>query len=516
MRFVDLLRLSLSALSQHKVRTLLTILGVTFGSFVLVISLSMGQGVQETIQREYQKYAELQQIEVYPHHQPSQEQPPEEEINIPEEVSEERRERLKKELIRRWQSMHPPKQIRLQKSRLEQLKKIPHVAKVKPILTPYVQVVLGEKAEETSTVALPPDDALTQARLVHGRMFTENEQAILITEALLYRLGIVTDEQVQNILGKPIQIEYRTGNFSSPLMLLRLMGREPILLSAQREKLLGKILKKLPDALSKVELTEAEKQSLQLLLAQTKELKIPKPKVLTAQLKIVGVIRGMTGEEGNRRWSWMYQNADIVLPSELAVDLYFRSRRNPESGLNRVIVEVDDTEQVKAVAATIDEMGLRTRSLVELIEREQFTYLLIFACMTVIAIVALLVAALGITNTMFMSVLERVREIGIMKAVGARDGQVQLTFLVEGGLIGIVGGCFGVLLGMATSFPADAWTRSMVQEKLRVELSDSIFVFPLWLTLGVPVLACVVTTLAAWFPARRASKINPVTALRHE
>ena len=143
-------------------------------------------------------------------------------------------------------------------------------------------------------------------------------------------------------------------------------------------------------------------------------------------------------------------------------------------------------------------------------------YLLIFSAMTIVAAVALLVAALGIANTMLMSVLERTREVGIMKAVGAGNGHVQLIFLVEGAIIGLVGGTLGLLLGWAASIPGDRWARDMVQRDMRIELKESLFVFPLWLLLAVVAFAVVVTTLAAVYPARRAAKVNPVMALRHE
>jgi putative ABC transport system permease protein len=126
------------------------------------------------------------------------------------------------------------------------------------------------------------------------------------------------------------------------------------------------------------------------------------------------------------------------------------------------------------------------------------------------------VAALGITNTMLMSVLERIHEIGVMKAVGARDAHVQQVFLVEGALVGLAGGLLGLLLSWAASFPGNAWVRATVERRLSVQLEGSLFVFPPWLLLGVPLFACLVTTLAAFYPARRAARVHPVQALRHE
>src|SRR5262249_25660335 len=161
-------------------------------------------------------------------------------------------------------------------------------------------------------------------------------------------------------------------------------------------------------------------------------------------------------------------------------------------------------------------MGLRANAPLEFIERIRLMYALIFGGMTFVAAVALVVAALGIANTMLMSVLERTREIGIMKAVGAGNAQLISIFVVEGGLIGLVGGSLGMLLAWGASFPGDGWIRSSVSSDVQVFLKESIFVFPPWLAAAVLLFAVLVTTAAAVYPARRAAQIDPVAALRHE
>lgn len=95
--------------------------------------------------------------------------------------------------------------------------------------------------------------------------------------------------------------------------------------------------------------------------------------------------------------------------------------------------------------------------MVEQIEREQFTYKLVFGGTTCVAAVALLVAALGITNTLLMSVLKRTREIGILKAVGARDRHILSIFLVEGALIGVTGGLMGLALSKIAFIQSRHW-----------------------------------------------------------
>jgi putative ABC transport system permease protein len=215
-------------------------------------------------------------------------------------------------------------------------------------------------------------------------------------------------------------------------------------------------------------------------------------------------------------WWWAYGGFDVALPLQTAEEFYLNFPRYKTYGFERLLVEVDDVHNVKAVNDQIRALGLETFTLVEALDRERSAVLLFTSCMTIVAVIALIVAALGIVNTMLMSVLERVREIGIMKAVGARELDLRRMFLVEGGLVGLFGGLLGVILGWMFSFPADAWITYEFARQLDVKLDQSVFAFPLWLVLGVPFFSWLITTVAAYYPARRAARIDPIQALRHE
>lgn len=90
------------------------------------------------------------------------------------------------------------------------------------------------------------------------------------------------------------------------------------------------------------------------------------------------------------------------------------------------------------------------------------------------------------------------------------------VFLIEGAAIGIVGGTSGVAMSRLARIPGDAIARAIITRQTTTPPTSSVFVYPLAITLGVPVLACVITTLAAVVPSRRAVRINPIAALRHE
>ena len=224
----------------------------------------------------------------------------------------------------------------------------------------------------------------------------------------------------------------------------------------------------------------------------------------------------MTDDERKEAWSQFPADTDLVLPRRTAVELAFRDPARREQGIDQAVLFVDDMRNVKEVVDKVEALGLRSRSIVDFIERQRLTYLLIFGGMTCVAGVALLVSSLGIANTMLMSVLERRREIGIMKAVGAANWQLQAIFVIEGGLIGLIGGSLGLLLAWSISFPGDAWVRSMVHRDMNIDLSGSIFAFPGWIGMTVVLFTVGVTIVAALYPARRAAKVDPVSALRHD
>jgi putative ABC transport system permease protein len=228
------------------------------------------------------------------------------------------------------------------------------------------------------------------------------------------------------------------------------------------------------------------------------------------------VVRQAVEADWKDKWDQLNSNADVLLPVGTAEEIYFDRPEAAKAGIDYVSLLVDNEQNARGVTKEVTALGLSARSPLEYIDRERLIYLLIFSTMSIVAAVALVIAGLGIANTMLMSVLERTREIGIFKAVGAGDWHVQAIFLIEGAVIGLAGGGLGLLLAWVASVPIDSWVRSMVSRDLKIDLKESLFVFPWWLTAGAVVFAALVTTLAAVYPARRAARVEPLKALRHE
>jgi len=129
--------------------------------------------------------------------------------------------------------------------------------------------------------------------------------------------------------------------------------------------------------------------------------------------------------------------------------------------------------------------------------------------LVLIALISLVVAAVNITNTMYTSVLERTREIGVMKAIGSRNKQILKIFVIESGILGLLGGILGVLFGYAIAKMGQAIARAAGLTFLKPY-------FPLWLTIGSLLFAFLVGAASGTLPAIRAAKQKPVDALRYE
>ncbi len=127
-----------------------------------------------------------------------------------------------------------------------------------------------------------------------------------------------------------------------------------------------------------------------------------------------------------------------------------------------------------------------------------------------IAAISLLVGGIGIMNVMFTAVLERTREIGVMKAIGARNSDVLWLFLIESGLLGVAGGIIGIIIGAGIAKGVEFGANTAFGP------GTITAVFPIWLIAGALVFSFVVGALSGVLPARRASKLRPVEALRYE
>ncbi len=175
-------------------------------------------------------------------------------------------------------------------------------------------------------------------------------------------------------------------------------------------------------------------------------------------------------------------------------------------------VNVDDIENVDAVAAAIREMGYNVETNAEYLNSMKSQFAIIQAVLGGIGAVSLFVAAIGIANTMMMSIYERTKEIGVIKVLGCSLKNIKQMFLLEAAFIGLMGGAIGNVL----SFLMSSVINFLTGNGAAMGFDGNISYIPVWLVLLSMGFAMLVGVIAGYSPALRAMKLSPLAAIRNE
>jgi putative ABC transport system permease protein len=235
------------------------------------------------------------------------------------------------------------------------------------------------------------------------------------------------------------------------------------------------------------------------------------------KLRIVGITDqdpdGIRGASGARVFLPlpMVESLHIMLPTGM--------RESEPSFSNvptymSVSVRLRSPNDVETVQDAIKRLGFNTFSILDATRNLRRFFAVLDLFLGIFGSLALTVAALGIVNTLAMAILERRREIGIMKAIGASDGDVKRLFFAEAGVMGFLGGIVGVALGWSIGRVINIGTNIYLR---RQDLpAENLWSVPWWLVLGAIVFAILVSMISGLYPAARAARLDPVQALRYE
>ncbi|WP_250228900.1 ABC transporter permease [Anaeropeptidivorans aminofermentans] len=468
MSSIDIIVMSLRNLFKRKVRTFLTILGVVIGTAAIIVMISLGIAVNKNFEDSLSSMGDIRILTVY---NPSG------------------GNGRYYAMDTNASSSRGKDKVTLDEKALETFKKLPNVVAATPTMEIYLQSVSGKYVTSLNIKGVDPE----------------------AMEAFEYKIDkgelLRSDEKYAAVFGATAASNYRDPKDRNWWMK---DNTEPVV-NVMEDKIEVSYDWSFGQEQSNPFYTEEEtgKQK-------------PKP----IKLSVKGVLQPMNWDTDY----YVFMNIKDVQKLKADQARYEQSqnsgggysggqRSTNTNEFDNILIKVNDVKNVEAVKAQIEEMGFYADSyFIDMLNQmnEMSRSLQLF--LGAIGAVSLFVAAIGITNTMIMSIYERTREIGIMKVIGASIKDIKKLFLLEAALIGFIGGLAGLGLSYLISFLLNNTGMSFLSGITGGGMGggSSVSVIPLWLSLAALAFACVIGLVSGYFPAKRAMNLSALAAIRTE
>ena len=466
MRLSDMFAMSLKNLWQRKTRTILTVLGVVIGVAAIVVMVSLGLGLRSSMMEEIQSYSNGMQIRVTTPYNSSTNTKSAEEKLLSDEI-------------------------------VKQLGTLEHVKDVYPELDIEIMQKFGSLYCSNTLKGLP-SRAIEEMnlKLKEGSVPKDGEPLSILygNAALNGRYNIRNNSYPYyeggelpevDLMAKPVETYFDMDAFQSTI-------------GAQRSGKDGGA----GGADGSGNTTPPKKYA----------------------IPTAGVVAG-NPDDYNSMASWnIYCDVD-ALKSELRK--VFRNRTIPgqptkkngrpykEIFYNEILVEADDFRNVQSIQKQIQDMGYNADSDADWIRQQEQSINMIQAVLGGIGAVSLLVAAIGIANTMMMSIYERIREIGIMKVIGCNIRDIGALFLIEAAYIGLFGGVVGLVFSYIISALINQFAGG-IDLGMGNMGGGSISTIPPWLALVGVGFAIVIGMISGFVPSQRAMRLSALAAIKNE
>jgi ABC-type antimicrobial peptide transport system permease subunit len=445
----DLLQMSFKNLLQRKTRTILTVLGVVIGTSSIVIMLSFGIAMDSSFKEDLAHMGSLNIIEIHPGYN------------------------------RSGMNNQKGTELKLDDKAVATFEAIPGVAAVMPLQSSSLKMGAGKMVSQVQVMGVRPEDLRKfDFEVDEGRLLQVSDKEAIIFGA---------------------QVPYHFYNprlKNSGRMIMVRHGMEQTRPKPQVSLLKSKLI-----ITSDMEYGE-------------RRTTLRDPKTTPAQqYEINGV--GILKESKNEKDYQAYMNINQLKKILKEADTRSNSKKLPteDQQYNNIKVKADNIENVEEIQNQIKSMGYQTFSLTDMLDSMKKTSRTIQAILAGIGAISLLVAAIGITNTMVMSIYERTREIGIIKVLGANIRDIKKIFLLEAGLIGLGGGLIGLVLSFVVSVILNKIGMQLMGD---MGVARSISIISPVLALGAVVFSSLVGLVAGYAPARRAMNLSALDAIRSD
>ena len=468
MKLSDRIFMSIQSLLKRKLRTLLTILGVVIGVASIVVMVALGQGMQQKAMAQIEQFGGMKVITV------------KEGDTSSSGSSTDNKKTKQNELA-----------LKLTDETVENLKKLDNVSIVSPVLN--FQCILKSGQYEDSVW---DGEAMTLEAMEENKWKFSEGSLPKEGEPLKFVYGNMLLQDFTNSSGKSY---FDTGKLPD----IDLMNDTVFTIfdvDAYNESKSSSSAKGTGDNTAASDTADS---------GSTGSKAAPKKYIIPA----AGVLYGKDENDFQSYSFTVYCDIDALMAEYKKV---FRNKAIPGQPVRSngtpykqifytsIYVKVDDVNNVETVQKTINDMGYKTESQTEWVKQTQEQSRSMQAMLGGVGAVSLLVAAIGIANTMMMSIYERTKEIGIMKVLGCDLKDIQSLFLIEAAFIGFAGGIAGIVLSYLVSFI------------INMVAGAGTAVIPLWLIPAAMVFAVFVGMAAGFMPSKRAMQLSPLAAIRNE
>ena len=487
MNFRDLVAISAGNLWRMKLRTFLTVSGVVIAIGTFVAMVSFGAGNQRYIAEQFDKLGLFSPMQVH-------------------------------RLAKTAAGDSTAARILDQKA-LEELSAIPGVRLAYPFDAMTVTVAIADSQQSAKAQALPVSAMRTRlfSQFRAGHAFTsDSAKEAVISPHLLHSFGLTKPD---SLIGDTIVISVRVATIDSGLA--GLIPRDPEFIrqqfraisfdslfnseyrNRQAKRLTNDAISRFIDGFFSHRATVKETLTVVGVLEErgtghTRTEPIILPVAIAAKFRSAGL-----SDDPTALFTAFSQGTIFSLDSASS------SRSYPQ-----ITLDIDPNVPLKNIGDSVKALGFEPFSFAQMFEEMQKFFFYFNMALSVVGLIALVTASLGIVNTMVMSILERRREIGVLKSLGADDREIRLLFLVESGVIGAIGSIIGILLGWGVTRIASVIIKRFMENEGVGPIE--LFALPIWLILTSLAVGVIVSVTAGYYPASRASRVDPVEALRNE
>ena len=522
MKWIDILSMAVHNLRRRKARTALNLLGIVTGTIIILMTSAGGDGVKVALHAIVKSSEHARQLHINPDYEVDESQIEESSWRVTgEDIEPERRERLEEslkehEIQKRY--YHPAYMKKLDRAMLDRIRKISHVSTVTAHADVWLMLNHGDRSIQAVASSLPPQSRQMREKLIVGETLAANDtDGIVLHEMQAYRLGVASLVELRNLIGKPIKIHLQeTGDSSLQSLIWAFLPENETDEKQQFENKvnilsgLQTVFKKIGD----VDLTAEQQQLLQKAF-EMPESKQSEKSIFEKEFIVRGIFHTARDEDDYYNWfrQLLFQpTPQVYLHPQTAVDL--QTDIVGHDSFHGAIIQVDNFDNLAPIEKKLKEMGFRVNSARRIFrdldrEIERVCKLFFYVALAVLGI-----AALGISNTLVISVMERTPEFGIMKSLGARDSHILMLMFFEGTLLGLIGATMAVALSFALGFVGQGILRNYVEGRFGDKVTGQLFTFsPLAIALSF-LLAVFLCSAASLLPAWRAAKLDPVVAMR--